>query len=135
MTPARLAKIRALAADVRGNPYIRAVAQRMLEKHGGAERWKPPPDPPNPGLKTSEEFDKFVFMNLDTWDETVNGNYRTNIKWQGRAYRFILFRHKKTPTWGWLRADIANNTESWSRNKYATLEEAHQSAWLHLTLI
>lgn len=109
---------------------MREIAKRILNEH-----WTPPPNQPNPGTRTSEEYDQFIFMNLDNWGESANGNYVHTTKWEGRDYRFVLFRHKKTPTWGWLRVDIKSDTETWSRNKYATLREAHESAWLHLSLI
>lgn len=133
MTPERLKKIRALAADERGNPFMRAMAQRILEAH--KEPWRPPPDPPNPGLRTDPGFDKFIFMSLDQWGESAKGNYIHNINWKGREYRFILFKYKKVPNWNWLRVDVRNDTETWGPRKFQTLEEAHQSAWKHLEMI
>lgn len=130
MTPEKLAKVRALAEDIRGDPKIRAVAQRILDAN-----WTPPPNPQHPGLRTSEEYDRYVFMSLDNWGQSARGNYVHTTNWDGRSYRIVLFQHKKTPTWGWLRIDVKTDTETWSRNKYDTLREAHESAWLHLSLI
>lgn len=130
MTPERLAKIRALAEHPSTNPRMREIAKRILNEH-----WTPPPNKPNPGTRTSEEYDRFIFMDLDNWGQSASGNYVHTTKWENRDYRFVLFKHKKTPTWGWLRVDIKTESETWSRNKYATLREAHESAWLHLSLL
>lgn len=136
MTPERLAKIRALAADYRGNPHVRAMAQRILDAQP-KPRWTPPPDPPAPGIKTSEEHRKRIFFDLNQWGESANGNYVHTMEYRDREYRFVIFRQKRTIVhgWGWLRVDVKNDTKTWGRNKYETVREALDSAWLHLSLI
>lgn len=135
MTPDRLAKIRALAEDERGNANVRAIAQKILAKHEKAPPRRRAPDGPVPGIMPSEDQERWVFMQLDQWHHNAKGNYVHSLTWKGRRYRFVLFKFKRTQNWGWLRFDILADTESWGRNQFADLREAHESAWLHLTLL
>jgi hypothetical protein len=68
----RLAKIRALATDVRGDPRTRAIAQTILDRHEVK-----PQNPPNPRLRTTEDYDRYVRLqgarrvDRGTWKKTV----------------------------------------------------------------
>jgi hypothetical protein len=128
VNPAKLAKIRALAEDQRGDPKVREVARRFLAINKPA--FTPTPTQ-HPGLRTSLEYDKFLFMNLANWGKSkTTGNYVHDISWKGRAYTIILFKHKQTLTYGWLRT--CGSTKDFS-GKYNTLAEAHRDAWTSLT--
>ena len=128
MDPAKLAKIKALAEDARGDPKLRAIAQRFFDEN------KPSPSTPksniHPGLRTSQEYERFLFMNLANWGKSKTGNYVHDVSWNGALYTIILFKHKQTPTYGWLRTHGAAKAFS---GKYGTLVEAHRSAWDSLT--
>ena len=56
MTPQRLAKIRALAADERGDPATRALAQKMLDAW---EATYPAVKSIHPGMRTSPEYERW----------------------------------------------------------------------------
>jgi hypothetical protein len=72
MTPERLTKIRAIAADPRGDPRTRAVAQKILDRYKLRPR-----NPPNPRLQTTEDYDRYVQrqgarrVDRGTWKKTV----------------------------------------------------------------
>lgn len=137
MTPERLAKIRALAEDPRGDPATRMIAQTALKRY--APRFTDVPhDRPaftnqlHPGMKTSPEYDRYKFMNLGAWKRTSNDNLTIVVTHGSSAYRIVLFKHKKTPTWGWMRIDMFTDVTEFS-GKFKTITEAHAAAWNSLT--
>jgi hypothetical protein len=135
VTPAKLEKIRALADDVRGDPAIREVARRVLQRYAHVEP-QPQPRPSfrdsrAPGMKTSPEYDRYKFMDLAQWRKTQNGNLSHTILHNRVLWQIILFQYKKTPTWGWLRIDTTADTSEFS-GKFATLAQAHEDAWANL---
>ena len=106
MNPRLIEKIRRIADDVRGDPNIRAIAQRKLaayraeepkrqmewiKVHGDPHNPYYPPNPPNPRTQPSEEYEKFRFMNMDNWRTTNLGTLIITIK----GYRIGLFKFKK----------------------------------------
>ena len=131
MTPARRAKIKALAEDERGNPATRAIAKRLLE------RYPEPPKPPRqqrvPGVERSPEYLQFMFMDLNRWKRTPKGNLIHFTSYKGTAYRFLLF--KSRDGWGWARTNLADDKVGFSQVKYATHVEAHGDAWKSLQTI
>jgi hypothetical protein len=138
MTPAKLAKIRALADDVRGDPAIRAVAQAILRQHApspeprrGFHDVPPVADQRHPGMRTSPQYDQYCFMDLGSWKLTSNNNPTFVVVRKGRSYRIVLFRHKKTPTYGWMRIDTITGETEFS-SKFRTQSEAHADAWKSL---
>ncbi len=151
LTPQKIAAIRALADDARGDPATRAIAQNKLEQYRIShpelfEQWKPQRETrtknpyaqyshKNPGTQNSEDFERFRFMDLSMWGRTVAGNPTAMATRGGLAYRIILFEHKKTPTWGWLRIETQSGDETFSRVKFATMQEAHRDAWNSLSRI
>jgi hypothetical protein len=140
MTPQKLAKIRRLAEDTRGDPATRAIAQAALKRYA-EEQPKPqfrdvPPweDRRVPGMKTSAEHERFMFMDIGAWRKSANGNPVFNIARGGILYRIVIFRHKKTPTWGWMRVNTSNDETDFS-SRFATMGEAHSAAWRMLTAL
>ena len=165
MTPDKLAKIKALAEDPRGDPATREIARRAYARYakeesftcpscgavshnhndirerycGACHQFKdvPPWTPHNeqhPGLKTGAEYDKFRFMELGSWRKSVNGNPWIITKHKGVGYRFVLFKYKKSPTWGWMRVNTISEHTEWS-GRFATIAEAHTDAWKALQMI
>lgn len=135
MTPEKLAKIRALANDARGDPATRAIAQAVLRRYAKEPEPQfhdvpPPRDPRHPGMRTSPEYDRYIFMDLANWGETHNGNPIHTTNWKGVSYVVVLFQHKRTPTYGWMRTKAGGaNVPIFSLVKYATQSEAHRAAW------
>lgn len=135
MNPRLIEKIRALADDVRGDAATRANAQRKLNEYMVKTCWTealarmPPRNPPNPRTQPSEEYEKFRFMNMDSWRTTSLGTLIITIK----GYRIGLFKFKKN--WGWTRYTLGgdvvaqSNTASHSSTKFATMDEARRDAW------
>jgi hypothetical protein len=140
LNAAKLAKIRALANDPRGDPATRAIAQAALKRYATEP---PKPEfhdvPPfraqqHPGMRTSPEYDRYRFMDLGTWRKTANGNPIFYVVHKGRSFRIILFQHKKRPTYGWMRADTITEQVEFS-NAFRTQAEAHADAWKSLMAI
>src|SRR5580692_1937341 len=142
MTPDKLEKIRRLAEDIRGDPATRMIAKKILE------RYQPEPtfhdvdaeikkhfhgDPRNPpGMRNSDEYEHHIFMSLSNWGRSkTSNNLVHSFTHKGRGYRVVLFAHKRSPTYGWLRVDVARNAEVWS-GKFSSLGEAHADAWDNL---
>ena len=142
MTPEKLAKIRALAEDMRGDPATRLVAlgilRRELLRHAKAEEpvWHDIPDTPRnpPGVQNDPDYERHTFMSLHNWGKSGNGNFVHTTTWKGRGYRIVLFKHKKTPTWGWLRVDVLRSQEVWS-GRFDNIQGAHQDAWRNLMTV
>ena len=137
-------KIRAVADDKRGDPRTRAVAQAKLEAYKLShphlfattapwddipEDHPPPRNPQDPGIKVSEEYAKFRYMDLGNWGQSSKGNPMHLINHKGRAYRVVLFSHKKTPTFGFLIVDVQRDATTFSDLFYKTISEAHRGAW------
>jgi len=142
MNPEKLAKIRALAEDMRGDPATRLVAlgilRRELLRHAKTEEpvwhtFTPTPQNP-PGVQTDPGYERHVFMSLHNWGKSKNGNFVHTCSHKGRGYRIILFQHKKTPTWGWLRADMTGGDEVWS-GRFKDIQGAHADAWKNLMTV
>ena len=106
MTPARRAKIKALAEDARGNPATRAIAQRLLERY---------PEPPKPlrqqrvpGVERSPEYLQFIFMDLNRWKPygKKGKDCLTSPLTEGMVYKFVIYKFSQPvgAVWGWRRA-------------------------------
>jgi hypothetical protein len=140
LNPEKLAKIRALATDERGDPATRAIAQAALKRYATdpprPEFHDVPPvyNQPHPGMHTSPEYDRHRFMDLGLWKTTTNGNPTFVVVRGGRSYRIVLFRHKKSPTHGWMRINTLTDETEFS-GKFATQAEAHANAWTSLRTI
>jgi hypothetical protein len=137
MTPEKLAKIRRLAGDLRGDPATRMIALEILRRYEKTEEPTfhdipdEPQNPPNPRMRNSEEYERYRFMSLRDWRRSAAGNPVHVFTWKGHPYRVTLFKHKKTPTWGWLRVHLGTEEEIWS-GRFSTIEEAHKAAWTSL---
>jgi hypothetical protein len=135
MTPEKLAKIQALANDPRGDPATRVIAQAALKRYYAEVNAKPKPEPPqfvdrrHPGMKTSPEYDRYRFLDLGSWRKTVNGNPTFSITIKGKMWKVVLFQHKKTPTYGWMRVNVITEETEFSGRKFPTMAEAHQDIW------
>jgi hypothetical protein len=141
LNAAKLAKIKALANDPRGDPATRAIAQAALKRYA-AEPPRPTPqqnanlhNQQHPGMRTSAEYDRYRFMDLGSWKTTANGNPTHLIVHKGKSYRIVLFKHKKRPTHGWMRIDIIADIDPVFSNSFATQSEAHADAWKSLMAI
>jgi hypothetical protein len=135
MTPAKLEKIRRLAEDIRGDPATRMIAREILARYqtepsfSDVEPEPEPKNPPNPRMRNSDEYERHMFMSLSNWGRVkATGNFVHTATHKGRGYRIVLFKHKRTPTYGWLRVDAARNQEVWS-GRFNSLPEAHKDAW------
>jgi hypothetical protein len=138
VTPDRLAKIKAMAEDARGDPATRAIAQSILKRYA-QEPPKPEfrdveyKDPRHPGVRTGADYEKWRYMDLSAWRKTGNGNPACLVTGlDGRPYRIVLFRHKKTPTFGWMVVDIDRDETEFSNHKFTSMAEAHKDAWKNL---
>jgi hypothetical protein len=139
MTPEKIRKIRALADDPRGDPATRAIAQAALKRYAQTDKSEKPSFhdvPPyrneqHPGMRTSPEYDRHRFMDLGAWKTTSNGNPTFVVVRNGRSFRIVLFRHKKTPTHGWMRINTITDETEFS-GKFRTIGEAHANAWSSL---
>jgi hypothetical protein len=150
MTPAKLEKIRRLAEDLRGDPATRMIAKKILERYQKEPTFEDVPDPdaaikkhfygdprnpPNPRMRTSDEYEKHVFMSLHNWGRSKQSNNLVHsFTHKGRAYRVVLFAFKKSPTYGWLRVDVARGQEIWS-GRFNSMPEAHADSWKSLQSI
>lgn len=139
ITPEKLKKIRALAEDIRGDPATREVAHRIYARYS-KEPLEPPPKPKPfydnrvPGMKPSPEHERYIFMDLGQWKKTVNSNISHMILHKEILWRIVLFRHKNTSAWHWLRINTMTKQSEFSR-RFATLAEAHEDAWTSLMAI
>jgi hypothetical protein len=131
LIPSRLDKIRAVAADERGDPRTRAIAQQMLRALEPAPKLKPDVVE---GLKQPPHYIRRNYMDFGLWRKTEAGNPSYLVAHGGRAYKIVLFPHKKTPTWGWARF-IDGEEPSFSKTRYASVEEAQLAAWNSLMSI
>jgi hypothetical protein len=138
MNAEKLAKIKALAEDRRGDPATRAIAQRAYERYSrepprrAEPEWKPR-NLQHEGMKTSPEYDRYMFLNIGGWRKSKNGNPYHTTKHKGIGYHFVLFQHRRK-TWGWLRTN-QNDEQTEFSGKFATLAEAHADAWTKLQMI
>jgi hypothetical protein len=129
MDTAKLSKIQRLADDVRGDPKTREIARRILEAN------KPDPvrgsqyNQPHQGTRLTDEYTKFKFMDFSHWGKSKTGNLIHNTTIGGKHYKLVLFRHKMTPTYGWLRTETLNDNTVFSQDKFYTMAEAHKNAW------
>ncbi len=134
-----LQKIRALADDERGDPATRARAQEKLEVYRSSHPHlfeapkprRPPPDPRVHGLRTDPVYDYYVFTDLSHWNRTKNGNLIYNVYHKGINYKIVLFKHKRTDTYGWMRVDTFNDTTEFS-GRFRTIGEAQGDSWADL---
>jgi hypothetical protein len=140
MTPDKLEKIRRLAEDIRGDPATRMIAKKILERYQPESTFHDVPEPepqnpPNPRMRNSDAYEKHVFMSLHNWGRSkTSNNLVHSFTHKGRAYRVVLFAFKKSPTYGWLRVDLARGQEVWS-GRFDSLPEAHAAAWTSLTMV
>jgi hypothetical protein len=138
LTPEKLEKIRRLANDVRGDPATRAIAQAALKRYAQGEpepQFRDIPkyeDRVHPGMRQSPDYIHRRFADLGTWDRTKSGgNPTTMVIHAGRAYRIVLFKHRKSPTYGWMRIDTVTDETEFS-GKFQTMAEARDAAWTSL---
>jgi hypothetical protein len=145
-------KIARLAGDERGDAATRAIAFAKLEAvqaahpelfriAGEAPATAPETATDAPGWSdVTTEDEKPAppkgppawFMDLSGWQETANRNRSIVVTFRttGREFRIVLFRHKKTPTHGWLRINTATEEQVLSQIKHHTLREAMVDAWV-----
>lgn len=139
MNAQKLAKIKAIADDMRGHPEVRRVAQEMYRRYAAEAEAKPKPKPfrdtRHEGMKTSAAYDRYMFMDLGSWRRAAaTGNPFFHATHNGRPYFFVIFKHKKTPTYGWVRTDETTKETVFS-GRFATMAEAHEDAWKTLQAI
>ena len=145
----QILKIARLAGDERAHPMMRQVAFDKLatfqETHPhlfwtpgqdepvGAPMWADVPDAPGsaaPPHPTPSSGSPAWFTNLNDWGKTSNGNPTIVVCEPGKPdYRTVLFAHKRTPTFGWLRIDASTDIEVFSQTRYATRDEALRASW------
>lgn len=157
LTPKRIAAIKAIADDERGDPNTRAVARRKLEQlrreqpeaflDDYYERARKMNDdiirrytnnPPNPRMRPAEDFTKWRFMNTDQWKRTPAGNYTIILLLEHQQYRVTVFRSKarakwEGPGWGWVRSGPIGASK-FSAGRFETFVEAQRDAWNNLSL-
>lgn len=136
-------KIARLAGDERGDPRIREIAHAklanlkaayphlfVLETPTEPAPWSdvadvadgaPPSPPPTKG--------KARFMDIRNWDVTAAGNATITVTVRGVGFKVVLFKHKRTPTWGYLLIDTDTDVETFSNVRYPTEVGAHEAAW------
>jgi hypothetical protein len=139
MNLARIAKIKALADDTRGDPATRQRAQEKLEAYRGSyphlfetpKPRKPPRDPRVYGMRTDPVYEYYLYTDLGRWGRSKNGNLAFNIAHKGINYKIVLFKHKRTDTYGWMRVDTFNNQTEFS-GRFGTIGEAQGDAWANL---
>jgi hypothetical protein len=136
MTPDKLEKIRRLAEDVRGDPATRAIAQAALKRYAQPQpkpkfRDVPPRPETVPGVRPSADYNQYTYLNLGLWRKSTSGNPTRVIDHRGRTYRVVIFKHKKTPTWGWMRADVDTEDTVFS-SRFTSMAEAHRDSWSSL---
>ena len=144
MNPDRIRKIQALADDARGDPATRARAQEKLAAYrkshphlfAAAPKFHdvPPPDPRVYGMRVDPAYEYYVFTDLSLWNETRAGNKTTTVYHKNIHYRIVLFQHKKSPTWGWMRVDNFHQTTVFS-GRFKTQGEAHSDSWADLMAV
>jgi hypothetical protein len=140
LTPDKLEKIRRLAEDLRGDPATRMIAKKILERYQPEPTFEDVPEfkpqnPPNPRMQNSDAYEQHRFMSLHNWGRSkTSNNLVHSFTHKGRAYRVVLFAHKKSPTYGWLRVDVARGAEVWS-GRFNSMPEAHANAWKDLMTI
>jgi hypothetical protein len=133
----RISKIQALADDERGHPEVRQRAKEWLRAH----HVKPPPPKfhdvkPTPvvhGMRRDPTYEYYVFTDLSLWDRTKSGNRTYVVAHKGINYRIVLFQHKKSPTWGWMRA--TDGAEPVFSGRFSTITEAQADSWADLMAI
>jgi hypothetical protein len=89
------------------------------------------PAPPKP--LTAK--DRARFMDVRNWRETSNGNPSILLMVKGAEYRVVLFKHKKTPTFGALRINTDTDESTFMRGWRPTREEARLGAWRELAAL
>lgn len=132
MTPEKLTKIRALANDDRGDPATRAVAQSILKRYAKEEpksRSAPRSDPRVHGLRRDPTYEYHLYCDLSQWDKTKAGNYTYLLYRNGISYRIVLFKHRRSDTYGWMRVNTNEDDTEFS-GRFDTIEEAQRDAWL-----
>jgi hypothetical protein len=147
VNPSKLAAIKALAEDPRGDPNTRAIAKRKLEQYQGdtlddkfaealnylGNRYQQTDErlraqnQPNPRLAKSAEYQKYLFMNMENWKRGEKGHYTIYVG----SFRITLFQHKKDHPWGWVRADMFGpGGPVYSKKRFPKLSDAQKDAWL-----
>jgi len=135
MTPARLAAIRAIADDERGDPNTRAIAQaKLAEYYGKNPRGEQicghihmdARNQPNPRLRKAPEHDKFRFMDMGQWKRTKSGNYTIVLG----ATRVTLWRRKVSRRWTWVKEDFFSyGLDQFTPRDFETIGDAQRDAW------
>jgi hypothetical protein len=143
MNPARIAKIRALADDERGDPATRARAQEKLDAYrlSHPHLFEQPKhkfhdvrqDRRVHGMRLDPAYEYYIFTDLSLWSQTKAGNRTHTVYHKGINYRIVLFQHKKSPTWGWMRVSDYDGTVFSGRFK--TIGEAQADSWTSLMAI
>lgn len=138
MNPARLEKIRALANDARGDPATRAVAQSILKRYARDEpkpkfRDVPHVDPRVHGLRRDPLYEHYLYTDLSQWDKTKAGNPTYQLFHRGIVYRIVLFKHRRTDTYGWMRIDTDHDETEFS-GRFNTMAEAQADGWVQLMM-
>ena len=84
-------------------------------------------------MRTDPVYDYYVFTDLGRWGRTKSGNLVFNIYHQGINYKIVLFKHKRTDTYGWMRVDTFNDKTEFS-GRFTTIGEAQGDAWASLMM-
>lgn len=135
MTPEKLTKIRALANDARGDPATRAVAQEILKRYAKPslekrfKEFKTRLDPRVHGLRRDPTYEYHLYCDLSQWDKTKAGNYTYLLYRNGISYRIVLFKHRRSDTYGWMRVNMSEDDTEFS-GRFDTIGEAQRDAWL-----
>ena len=154
LTPQKIAAIKAVADDARGEPNTRAAAKAKQEQYrrerpdlfqegmtpkmfndimnqaraayGGNQHQ----NPPNPRMQKSDEFAKWRFMGMDNWKRSDNGNYTITVS-SGFLAEFRVTLFKKENRWKWVFSRNNGDT-TFSSHSFSVIDEAMRDAWASL---
>jgi hypothetical protein len=126
----KIAAIKALAMDDRGEPNTRAIARAKLEQfqRDFPEVAAPQANPANPRTQPSQEYVKFKFMDLNNWRISEQGNHSITVSLNGRIYRVTLVLYKKSLLWDWMYRD-KDGVPHFGETRFATCRETQEDAW------
>ena len=136
-SPQKIAAIKALAEDERGEPNTRAAAKLKLEQirtqHPSLmENVKAilAQNPLNPRMQHRQDFSKWRFMDMGNWKATDKGNYTILVE----CYRVTLF--KKMGEWRWSIKDVTDDRRKPKfGGDFDLIGEAQRDAWENLQTI
>ena len=80
---------------------------------------------PNPGMRKSEEYERWRFMGMDNWKRSVKGNYVISTKGN------LVTLFKIDDYWKWSIG--GEQKVRFSPRKFSLIHEAMKDAWDNLT--